>query len=190
MPIDIAITGKEMKTERSVKANGGFVDRRRNGPDFSTAKPSGCREKVLIQQATETLGSGARVNPDEMDVTDSRIGLGTEPDKKTKKLSVLFDHEARWSEVFEEQARQQATNRATTPPFVDDGRNYIKVGGLKMPDIHGVDLRCPTIIRLIRISAPGILGCQSITPVFWIPKIVHLIYLPYVAHNRFEGQAS
>ena len=38
---------------------------------------------------------------------------------------------------------QQATNCTTTPPFVDDGRNDIKIGMFKMPDIHDADLMCP-----------------------------------------------
>ena len=102
MTIDIAISGKKTEAERLVKADGGFVDRRRNGPDFSAAKASGCFEELLIQQATNTFCSGVRVNPDEMDVTDSRLRLGLEPYKKANDLSALFDHETRWSKVLEE----------------------------------------------------------------------------------------
>lgn len=144
--VDFAIAGEELKPQPKVKPNGRFVDRRSDGANLHAAKLRDCLEKLLIQEPAITFASRFRMNPDEMNVAHGWIRLRAKSNKKADKRFHLNQCKAGGLEMFEEQARQQATHRSTAPPVVDDGRDDIVVGRLKMSDVHDVEARftfCP-----------------------------------------------
>ena len=122
----------DAEAHRRVVGDRAAVDRRGHAPHGGAAACPGDIEESLVQVATETAPTVARLDTHEVDVRLFGLALRKEPDEEAHDLALVQGHEARVAEVLEEQAWQHRAHRSPAPPAIDAVDERVVVRGLDL----------------------------------------------------------
>jgi hypothetical protein len=121
------VTACTDKSEAPVKGNRLRVEDAGLGrDDRSTALPRQ-HEKVLVQLPPKSSATILRMNTYKVDVSLIRVRLREQTNEKRHQLISVFDHQARVTNMFE-QERMHEMAQVARPPGVDRGRDGSRIG--------------------------------------------------------------